>query len=268
MKVCLISIIVFRSHNLGKKVNKMKKANEITFSVKGKYALFSNPLNRVSGEKFSYPVPSYEALKGVVKSIYFKPTISWYIDEVRIMNQIQYTTQGIRPIDFHGGNTLSYYTYLTDVEYQVKAHFEWNLHHDELEQDRNENKHYFIAKKMLKRGGRRAVFLGTSECQAYVEPCEYGDKSGFYDNQDTMPLGTMVHGFIYPDEWVNEDEKDKLIATFWNPTMLNGIIKFIRPEQCEIRRAVGTGEIKRFLNNVNFKSIEEEKEEGEAIELG
>ena len=46
----------------------MEKKNEITFCVKSKYALFSDPLNRVSGEKFSYQIPTYEALKGVVKS--------------------------------------------------------------------------------------------------------------------------------------------------------------------------------------------------------
>ena len=48
----------------------MEKKNEITFCVKSKYALYSDPLNRVSGEKFSYQIPTYEALKGVVKSIY------------------------------------------------------------------------------------------------------------------------------------------------------------------------------------------------------
>ena len=31
----------------------MEKKNEITFCVKSKYALYSDPLNRVSGEKFS-----------------------------------------------------------------------------------------------------------------------------------------------------------------------------------------------------------------------
>lgn len=246
----------------------MEKRNEITFSVKAKYALFSNPLNRVSGEKFSYQIPTYEALKGVVKSIYFKPTISWYIDEVRIMNPIQFTTQGIRPIDYHGGNTLSYYTYLTDVEYQVKAHFEWNLHHDELEQDRNENKHWLIAKRMVKRGGRRDVFLGTSECKAYVEPCDFGKSEGFYDDHAILAFSTMVHGFIYPDEWVCEEEKEKLIATFWNPVMKNGIITFIRPEHCEIRRTVGSGSIKRFITDVNFKNIDKEEEGGESHELG
>ena len=45
----------------------MEKKNEITFSVKSKYALFSDPLNRVSGEKFSYQIPTYEALRELLK---------------------------------------------------------------------------------------------------------------------------------------------------------------------------------------------------------
>ena len=78
----------------------------------------------------------------------------------------------------------------------------------------------------------------------------------------------MVHGFIYPDEWVYEEEKDKLIATFWNPVMRNGVITFIRPEQCEIRRVVGNGGIKRFVKDVNFEPIDKEEEGGATLELG
>lgn len=245
----------------------MEKPNEITFTVKSKYALFTDPLNHVSGEKYSNPIPTYEALKGILKSIYFKPTFNWFIDEVRVMNPIQYTTQGIRPIKYHGGNTLSYYTYLVNVEYQVKAHFEWNLHHDELKQDRDENKHYLIAKRMLERGGRRDIFLGSKECQGDVEPCVFGKGKGYYDEQEIYPFGMNVHGFIYPDEYVREDEKEKLIATFWTPIMKNGIIKFIRPEECEIRRVVGKGTIKRFLKGNNFEGIDNE-EGGVIIDLG
>ena len=49
--------------------------------------------------------------------------------------------------------------------------------------------------------------------------------------------------------------------------MKNGIITFIRPEQCEIRRIVGTGDIKRFVKDINFKNVEQE-EGGELHELG
>lgn len=245
----------------------MEKANQIEFKVYGKYALFSDPFTRVGSEKMSYQIPTYEALKGVVKSIYFKPTFDWIIDEVRVMKLFQTQTKGIRPIDMSGGNTLSYYTYMYDVEYQVRAHFEWNEHHPELVQDRNENKHFFIAKRMLERGGRRDIFLGTRECQAYVEPCIFGEGIGAFDQVQELAFGNMVHGFIYPDGFVREDEKDKLIATFWRPIMKKGIITFIRPEECIIRRIVGKGTIKQF-DNRNFSGWKEFEEEVDNVELG
>ena len=152
----------------------MRYQNIVEFKVTGDYALFSDPLMRVGGEKCTYQIPTYEALKGVLSSVYWKPTFIWYIDKVRVINKIQTEVKGIRPIKYNGGNDLSYYTYLKNCEYQVQAHFEWNYNRPELEKDRNENKHHEIAKRMILKGGRRDVFLGTRECQAYVEPCVYG----------------------------------------------------------------------------------------------
>ena len=80
-----------------------------------------------------------------------------------------------------------------------KAHFEWNENRPELEGDRNEDKHFQIAKRMIDRGGRRDVFLGTRECQAYVEPCVFDEGMGAYDEVD-LSFGIMVHGITYPDE--------------------------------------------------------------------
>ena len=249
-----------------KEGEQMNKANQIEFKVYGKYALFSDPFTRVGSEKMSYQIPTYEAIKGIVKSIYFKPTFDWIVDEIRIMKLFQTQTKGIRPIEMNGGNSLSYYTYLYDVEYQVKAHFEWNVHHPELAQDRNENKHFFIAKRMLERGGRRDIFLGTRECQAYVEPCIFGEGIGAFDGIEELAFGNMVHGFIYPDGYVSEDEKEKLIATFWQPVMKKGVITFIRPEECSIRRIVGNGTIKKFDKH-NFSNADELEKELVDIEL-
>ena len=53
--------------------------NEITFKVYGRMALFTDPITRMGGEKSSYAVPTYQALKGIVESIYWKPTILWYM---------------------------------------------------------------------------------------------------------------------------------------------------------------------------------------------
>lgn len=208
--------------------------NRVEFKVYGKYALFTDPLTKIGGEKCSYQIPTYQALKGIMESVYWKPTIIWYIDKVRIMNPIKTQTRSAKPIDYGGGHFLSIYTYLADVEYQVQAHFEWNVNRDDLAQDRNENKHYFIAKRMIERGGRRDVFLGARECQGYVEPCRFGEGEGFYDNYGELAFDLMFHGFDYPDE----SGKNELYARFWRPKMVNGIIEFPRPEECQLRKFV------------------------------
>lgn len=142
-----------------------KHRNSIEYVVYGDYALFSEVATRTGGEKFSYQIPTYQALKGITESIYWKPTIVWVIDAVRVMNKIQTEGKGIRPIKMSGGNDLSYYTYLKKVKYQVLAHFEWNEQREDLRVDRNENKHHNIAKRSVNLGGRRDIFLGTRECQ-------------------------------------------------------------------------------------------------------
>ncbi len=208
--------------------------NIVDFKVTGKYALFTDPLTKIGGEKYSYQIPTYEALKGILGSVYWKPTIIWIIDKVRVLKAIRTQTRNARPINFSGGNSLAIYTYLADVEYEVQAHFEWNLHREDLRQDRNENKHYFVAKRMIERGGRRDVFLGTRECQGYVEPCRFGEGSGFYDEYGELAFDLMFHGFDYPDEI----GKSEFYSRFWRPKMIDGVVTFIRPEQCTFRKFV------------------------------
>lgn len=221
--------------------------NTVEFCIRGDYALFSDPITRVGGEKHSYQVPTYEALKGILASVYWKPTIIWYIDEVRIMKPIQTEVKGIRPIKYVGaGNDLAFYTYLKDCEYQVKAHFEFNMNRPELAKDRNVAKHIDIAKRMIERGGRRDIFLGARECQGYVEPCVFGSGEGFYDNIRELSFGPMFHGFTYADEAYDENTKGKLTQNFWNTTMKNGVISFIRPEECT-HRTLHDAEVKVFV---------------------
>ena len=108
--------------------------NRVEFKVYGKYALFTDPLTKIGGEKCSYQIPTYQALKGILESVYWKPTIVWYIDKVRILKPIRTQTRSAKPINYSGGHFLSIYTYLVDVEYQVQAHFEWNLNRERSRQ--------------------------------------------------------------------------------------------------------------------------------------
>lgn len=232
------------------------KKNGIEFKVWGRHALFTDPLTRIGGEKCSYHIPTYEALKGVAKSIYWKPTIIWVIDEVRVMNRIRTQTKGTKPLKFGGGNDLSIYTFLADVEYQVRAHFKWNMHRPELVADRNEAKHHIIARRMLERGGRQDIFLGTRDCHGYVEPCEFGSGEGHYDDTDELGYGLTFHGFDYPDE----TGENKLQARFWQPTMIDGVIRFPHPEKCDIQKFVREMHPKQFVEGRNLLDVETEAE--------
>lgn len=216
--------------------------SSIEFKVWGRFALFTDPLTKIGGEKCSYHIPTYEALKGIAKSIYWKPTIIWVVDEVRVIKRIRTQTKGTKPLLLSGGNDLAIYTFLSDVEYQVRAHFEWNLYRPELVEDRNEAKHHIIAKRMLERGGRQDIFLGTRDCQGYVEPCEFGLGAGAYDQGEEVAYGVMFHGFNYPDE----TGEQKLETRFWRPKMINGVVKFIRPEECTIRKFIRSMQPKQF----------------------
>ena len=78
----------------------------------------------------------------------------------------------------------------------------WNDFHPELANDRgNVAKHNMdIARRMLDRGGRQDIFLGTRDCQGYVAPCNFGSGTGAYDDDGELGYGLTFHGFDYPDE--------------------------------------------------------------------
>lgn len=255
--------------------NDQKKIrNQVEFKVSGKYALFSDPITRMGGEKASYLVPTYQAIKGITESGYWKPSIIWVVDEICIMNPIRTESKSIRPISYDiPQNTLSVYTYLVDPLYLVRAHFIPNPYRSELdliEDGKNENKHHNIAKRMIRKGGRRDIFLGTRECQGYMEPCDYEKekKNSFYADRDEIDLGVMFHGFDYPDE----TGRNMLGIRLWRPKMSQGIIHFCAPEECTMRQDIRPMQPKLFGGKYNNftpikddQSLIEELQEGGAV---
>ena len=237
---------------------KTKHSNIVEFEVTGDYGLFSDPILRIGGEKCSYQIPTYEALKGILSSVYWKPTFIWRIMDVRIMNPIQTEVKGIRPIKYSGGNDLAFYTYLKNCRYQVRACFDWNDNRLDLVQDRNENKHHQIAQRMIEKGGRRDIFLGTRECQGYVEPCEFGSGTGAYDSLPELSFGLMYHGITYPDEAYSAETQGQMTARFWKPVMKNGVIHFLQPEECPYQKPLCSMGMKPFSFELNnFSSLRE-----------
>ena len=234
--------------------------NVVEFEVYGDYALFSDPITRAGGEKYSYQVPTYEALKGILSSTFWKPTIVWYIDAVRVMNQIQAETKGIRVLKYAEKTPdLLHYTYLRKCNYQVRAHFEWNDNRPDLIQDRNEVKYHQIARRMIKKGGRRDIFLGTRECQGYVEPCVFGEGEGAYDNVQQLDFGLMYHGITYADE-SGSGGKNDMTANFWHAVMRAGVIQFPRPEECQVKFLRKMGKKQFHWDLQNFSGLKEFEE--------
>lgn len=229
--------------------------NQIEFVVHGKYALFTDPITKIGGEKFTYQVPTYEALKGITESIYWKPSITWIVDEVRIMHPIQTEVKGMRPIKYQdSSNDLAYYTYLRNPCYQVRAHFEFNRYRPDLQADWIEEKHHNIAKRAVLKGGRRDIFLGSRECQGYVEYAAFGSGTSYYDDYGEIAFGPMFHGFNYPDE----TGEAMLETRLWPAKMVNGVIAFPRPEQCEWVRPVKEMDRKAFVLGQNMQPITKE----------
>ncbi|MGW8157234.1 MAG: type I-C CRISPR-associated protein Cas5c [Desulfoprunum sp.] len=245
-----------------------KKRNSVEFKITGRYAMFADPVTRVGGEKFSYQIPTYQALKGILESVYWKPTFIWYIDAVRVMKKIQTESKGIKTLQMDGIypsqrnpekqkeaaiSDLSYYTYLRDVEYEVLAHFDWNNHRNDLRDDRDENKHHNIAKRSIIKGGRRDIFLGTRECQGYVEPCVFGEGDSFYKDYGELEFGVQFHGYDYPDE----TGKDELAVRLWRAKMKDGLIEFPMPKDCDssLRRIIRKMKAKKFERDRTFSFL-------------
>ena len=209
----------------------MNKSKYFYAKVYGDRALFTSPESKSGGEKISYSLPTREALKGIIDANYFKPTITNVIDEVRIMNKIESYTQGMRLLWKDYRSDLSAYTYIFDPCYYVKFHFEWNEDREDLKNDRNFLKHEAITERSLKRGGRRSIFLGVSECQGYIEYLteeEYENDKGYYD-ESNLGFGLMLVGLIYPKK-----SGEMLKSAYGMINMKSGRIKFPRPEECPI----------------------------------
>ena len=217
--------------------------NTIELEITGNHAMFTDPEKKAQGQLCSLPVPTYEALKGVLRSVYWKPTFIWVPDELRIMNKISYEEFPVK----HRRNGRLVFTKkqrLCSVRYQLRAHFIWNENRPELACDRDENKHFRIALRSLSKGGRRPVYLGTADCTGYARSAKFGSGRSFYDGCD-RDFGEMYHGITYPDENLSENSSLDVFQRSFSCVMSDGIIRFPPPEECR-SQFLRHGAVKRF----------------------
>lgn len=63
----------------------------VSVRVKGDFALFTRPENKV--ERVSYPLPTPSAARGIVEAIFWHPQFTWRIAEIHVLNEVK--TYGI-----------------------------------------------------------------------------------------------------------------------------------------------------------------------------
>jgi len=236
------------------------QSKDFFVKVKGDYALFTNPSTKGGGEKSSLSVCTRQSLQGIVDAIYFKPTFINVVDEVKIMNPIHTEVIGTRAMVGNGKADLNYVSYLTNVEYLIRFHFEWNKNRMDLTNDRNVQKHEAIMERSIKKGGRRDIFLGTRECVATAEWLskeEYSQAESYYENE-ILSMGIMFQEFEYPTE-----DNGALKSYFADTVMNHGVIQYKNRQECEIVNTLSSYSFKRITE---IKSVEDEFEEYEQME--
>lgn len=219
----------------------MKKGSPpVVFSIRAERALFTRQDLRI--ERFTYPVPTFGALAGVLRSIYAKPAFYWVPTKVLILKPIRYQNIQVnevkdaiitlRPFVAPDRRVQKMQTYLYNVHYVVEAHFEWSGKEPE---DENLGKHLDIFRRALEAGGRRDVFLGLRECTAIVETIDEKFNAVVEEQHRawrrmgqtglTMDIGLMFHGW----EWGSaKDGTD--IPTFFHAMVHNGILEYPHPD--------------------------------------
>ena len=207
----------------------------IKLLVWGEYACFSRPEMKV--ERVSYDALTPSAAQGILSSLHWKPAIEWHIDQIRVLNKINFAS--IRRNEVEGkvnistaisaarGDDVDLHQYaanerqqratlmLRNVAYIIEAHFVMT---DKAGEGDTPEKHYNI---FLRRARGGACFhtpcLGLRELPAkfrLLDEDEYFPNS-YYQDKDEVDLGYMLHSIDY---------KNNMRPRFFRAYMKNGII--------------------------------------------
>jgi len=180
--------------------------------VWGDAACFTDP--RIQPERSSYPIITESAARGILEAIYWKPEISWVIDNIRVINPIQYgvmlrneigsKVSNPTPRDIVKDRQQRHIKYLKDVKYGIEAHVKI-IRNDRKIKD-PEVKHITMFEQRAKKGKFfQTPYLGCREFTASFELVE-----SFPESSDNLPRDL---GFILKDLKYIQDEKGKIIES-------------------------------------------------------
>ena len=222
----------------------------IKLHVWGEYACFTRPEMKV--ERVSYDVITPSAARGILEAIHWKPSITWVVDEIEVLEPIRF--ESIRRNEVAGkisakkvakamndGSTEGLYmladdgkerqqraaTVLRNVGYVIKAHFELTAFAGE---DDNEGKHLDIFNRRARKGQCfHHPYLGTREFPAeftLLEDSEPYPESQLSDDEKDKDLGWMLHDIDFDNDQAPH---------FFRAEMKNGVISIPTLHSGEVR---------------------------------
>lgn len=182
----------------------------------GPTALFANPHFRA--DPLSYPVPTPSALKGLVKSIYWKPEFEWEIRRFVVLNPIQFDTSVSTSIKMPGkdGRTQTTCTVLVDVAYMVSAEAVVNPLRSRDTADRYE--HEFVRRLNAGQNFHTPTF-GRKEYLAFVEHVSVQEALRVQGTPDSRKLGRMLLDLVPLSPGA-----DTYRSVFYGPEMKEGVV--------------------------------------------
>lgn len=185
----------------------------VKFIAYGPQACFTRPEMKV--ERVSYDVPTVSALQGLMRSIYWHPGITWYVDKIHVLNPIKFETEMHNELDSQQRNT----TFLTDVKYLIEAHFTSEID--------NPGKVLEIFNHRLRKGKPYGQpCFGLREYEAFIEPVSDDVPVSCYVGTN-VDLGYMLYEVDY--------EHPGSPSSYIRLKMVDGVI--------DVSRAVADGQV-------------------------
>ncbi len=205
----------------------------IRLKVWGDLACFTRPEMKV--ERVSYDVMTPSAARGVLEAIYWKPEITWVIDEIHILKPIRFTNvrrnevkdkipaTKVKSAMKSGSGNLGMYaddsgnrqqraaTLLRDVAYVIVAHFEVKGGQDQPA------KHLQMFKRRAGRGQYfHHPYLGTREFPADFELVEGELPESELAADGERDLGFMLHDIDFANDYT---------PRFFRAHLVGGVLK-------------------------------------------
>ena len=214
----------------------MKARPQIKLKLWGDYACFTRPEMKV--ERVSYDVMTPSAARGLLEAIYWKPQIRWVVDQIHVLNPIQFTNLRRNEVASRvpknnvmkamRGDASSLAVYieddrqqraamiLRDVAYGIVAHFELLDNADPVQ------KHYEMFKRRADRGQYfHHPYFGCREFPANFEWVDGNMPTSQLNGE--RDLGFMLHDIDYANNMTPRFFRARMIDGVINVPPLKGI---------------------------------------------